>query len=350
MSRPFVPKEGDEGLFSFELTPTYLFRLYAPGSSGTTSTENVSAPACPDPGEPHSEDCPCCENLLDLPPDKAAPILRAHLRWKCASTGTCNLMSWSSSLLFVLQHGLHRHKTDHEPAPLSKVFLIMLDTRKLPKQTFLRDLDAINYYYGYNFDLDRLSRIRLSPGDYYFGEYLTQGSLDIEGHCCQVSMQQLIDTGLFKLCTFSDWDLLAEPVRDIRRDSFSTEETDIEQIRLAISMGLVNMEARFAFPFAAMLLSLHARNTKDESVWNAFHAMFTAEELNDVDIIFDADVYKRKIRMKEVDQFRRLVEAIREKRPKDSVEQISEALQTLSVANTAESPVRTRRRIVYPHH
>jgi hypothetical protein len=88
-------------------------------------------------------------------------------------------------------------------------------------------------------------------------------------------MQQLIDTGLFKLCTFSDWDNWANPVVDIRRDYFLTEETDIEQIRLAILMGLVNMEARFAFPFAAMLLTLHARDTKDESVWNAFHGMFT---------------------------------------------------------------------------
>ena len=88
-------------------------------------------------------------------------------------------------------------------------------------------------------------------------------------------MQQLNDTGLFKLCTFSDWNNRAKPVLAIRRDAFSTEETDHEQIRLAISMALVNMEAQFAFPFAAMLLSLHARDTKHESVRTTFHAMFT---------------------------------------------------------------------------
>jgi len=277
-------------------------------------------------------------------------------------------MSWSSSLLFVLQYGLYRHNDWRDRSPLSEIFIIMIDTRSFPQRTFLRDLDALEYYSKLpelDADLETLKRLR-GPGiETYFGEYLTQGYLEIEGHCCQVSMQQLIDTGLFKLCTFSDWDNWANPVVDIRRGSFSTEETDIEQIRLAISMGLVNMEARFAFPFAAMLLSLHARDTEDESVWNAFHAMFTgkyvficsrgstnlvpAEELNDVDIIFDADVYNSKIRMKEVDQFRRLVEAIRGKRPTDSVEQISETFQSLSVATT-QNPVRTRRRRVYPHH
>lgn len=279
MSKPFVPREGEEDLFSFELTPTYLFRLYAPRSTGTTSTTSVSAPACPDSGEPHPENCPCCENLLSLPPCKAARILGAHLGWNCRKTGTCNLMSWSSSLLFVLQHGFRRHATDFGQPALSKLFLIMLDTRKLPKETFLRDLDAINYYYEYHSDLAGLRRIVVSPGDYYFGEYLTQGSLNIEGHCCQVSMQQLVRTGLFELCTplaeESKWKQWADAVVDIREKSFSTEETDRAQVRLAILMGLVNMEARFAFPLAAMLLSLHARDTKDEFTLNEFHAMFT---------------------------------------------------------------------------
>lgn len=68
-----------------------------------------------------------------------------------------------------------------------------------------------------------------------------------------------------------------------------------------------------------------------------------------MDIIYDADVYGPKVRMKEVDQFRRLVEAIRDKRPTDSLEQVSESLQSLSVVTTAEKPVvRRRRRIVVP--
>ena len=54
--------------------------------------------------------------------------------------------------------------------------------------------------------------------------------------------------------------------------------------------------------------------------------------------------------MKEVDQFKRLVEAIRERKSADSVEQISETFQSLSVAGTAKSPVvKSQRRVVRRH-
>jgi hypothetical protein len=36
-------------------------------------------------------------------------------------------------------------------------------------------------------------------GYFYFGEYISQGILRVEGNCSIVSMQDLIDTGLFSL-------------------------------------------------------------------------------------------------------------------------------------------------------
>ena len=187
-------------------------------------------------------------------------------------------MSWSSSLLLVLQYALYRHKHRRDGSSLSDIFIIMIDTRGFPQRTFLRDLDALDYYpklIKLEADLETLKGWRVPGEEKYFGEYLTQGYLEIEGHCCRVSMQQLIDTGLFKLYTFSIWNKWANPVVEFRQNSFSTEETDHEQVRLAISMGLVNLEPRFAFPFAAMLLSLHARDAKHYSIRTAFHAMFT---------------------------------------------------------------------------
>ncbi|KAF4997979.1 hypothetical protein FGRMN_3499 [Fusarium graminum] len=75
------------------------------------------------------------EDLLQLPPEDAAKKLNRHL----------------SSLLFVLQYGLFRHvKVDR--TSLSKIQLIMIDTRNFPKQTFLRDLDAIRYFFTYPTD------------------------------------------------------------------------------------------------------------------------------------------------------------------------------------------------------
>ncbi|KAH7186009.1 uncharacterized protein B0J16DRAFT_372739 [Fusarium flagelliforme] len=272
-SQPFVLKEGEEANFSFAPTPTYLFRLYTPKSKGRTSANHVSSPASLNRRQGTRRiQYPSWQDILQLPPEIAAPRLSAHLLWGLSGCGgCCNLMSWSSSLLLVLQYGLYRHNHWRDRSPLSEMFIIMIDTRGFPQRTFLRDLDALEYYFKLpklDADLETLKRLRLPGKETYFGEYLTQGYLEIEGHCCQVSMQQLIDTGLFKLCTFSDWDNWANPVLTIRRDYFLTEETDIEQTRLAILMGLINMEPRFAFPFAAMLLSLRARDTKDETTRN----------------------------------------------------------------------------------
>ena len=276
-SQQFIQKEGEELTLSFAPTPTYLFRLYTPKSAGRTNAKHVSPPAyLTRPKLPRRLAYPCGLDLLQLPPQIAAWRLSDHLLWKCG--GCCNLMSWSSSLLLVLQYALYRHKDWRDRSSLSEIFIIMIDTRGFPQRTFLRDLDALDYYpklIKLDADWKKLIGWRVPGKEKYFGEYLTQGYLEIEGHCCQVSMQQLIDTGLSKLCTFSDWENWANPVLDIRRDAFYTEETDHEQVRLAISMGVVNMEPSVAFPFAAMLLSLHARNTKHKSIRTAFHAMFT---------------------------------------------------------------------------
>ena len=75
-----------------------------------------------------------------------------------------------------------------------------------------------------------------------------------------------------------------------------------------------------------------------------------AERLNDGKIVYDADVYGPEIRMKEVDQFRRLVEAIRERNSADYVEQISETFQSLSVVGTAKSPTVKGQRRVFRRH
>ena len=49
-------------------------------------------------------------------------------RWSAHET-RCNLMSWTSSLLFALQYGLYRHQTDCDEVGLLQVLLFVLDTR-----------------------------------------------------------------------------------------------------------------------------------------------------------------------------------------------------------------------------
>ena len=185
-SQPFMSKEGEEVTFSFAPTPTYLFRLYTPKSAGRTNAEHVSPPAYLNrPKVPHRRASSCNLDLLQLPSKIAAWRLSDHLLWKCG--GCCNLMSWSSSLLLVLQYALYRHEDWRDRSSLSEIFIIMIDTRGFPQRTFLRDLDALDYYPKFiklDADWKKLIGWRVPRNEKYFGEYLTQGDLEIEGHCC----------------------------------------------------------------------------------------------------------------------------------------------------------------------
>jgi hypothetical protein len=144
--------------------------------TGTTTTIEVIPPAWD-----HVEDK---KDLFRLPPDEAARRLNSHLRWHKGDKEyevQCNLMSWSSSLLFVLQYGLYRYRMDFDEPSLSDIHLLVLDTRQFPKGTFIKDLEAINEFKSHSADLSAIWEQRVSKE--YFREYLTQGRLYIDGLC-----------------------------------------------------------------------------------------------------------------------------------------------------------------------
>lgn len=251
----FSPSPRQRSKFTFDNIPTYLFRLYAPRTGGTTTTTEVTSPAWGHVGN-YKKD------LFRLPPEEAASRLNAHLRWVAMQEDRRNLMSWSSSLLFVLQYGLYRDRTDHDKPSLSEIHLLMLDTRQFPKGTFLRDLEAIDEFQKHSADLAGIKTWRMS--DKYFGEYLTQGRLNVDGQCSQTSMQQLIDMGLFTLCPAlgitGEWIKWAIPVLNTRKDFDGPAiPIDGENVRSAITMARACLGNRLALPFAVMLLSLQHR-------------------------------------------------------------------------------------------
>ncbi|KAH7191380.1 hypothetical protein BKA60DRAFT_201407 [Fusarium oxysporum] len=59
-----------------------------------------------------------------------------------------------------------------------------------------------------------------------------------------------------------------------------------------------------------MLLALQCREATDPSILNAFHSMFTDQELNVVDLKYDLESE----RLPELKQFKELMEAIRKER------------------------------------
>lgn len=129
MAQKFKPKKGGEHAFRFDATPTYLFRLYAPSSAGETNTVQVSSPIYNRRTQRFYRYVDLYRtDILKFTSEQAAERLSLHLWWECGKT--CNLMSWSSSLLFLLQYGLYHHTKDNEPPSLSDIYLIMIDTRE----------------------------------------------------------------------------------------------------------------------------------------------------------------------------------------------------------------------------
>lgn len=269
---------------SFDKIPRYLFRLHTHTSAGTTTVFDVASPAedLAKAGKVKIKD------LFQLPPGEAAGVLDRHLKWDKAHEPTCNLMSWTSSLLFVIQYGLYRHRKDRDHPKLSEVFLLVLDTTGYPKGTFVRDLEAIGAFQEYSPDLQSRHRLRTSLG-YYFGEYLTQGRTGVEGKCKQISIQRMIDLGLFELCPNLGerryWEQWANRVilirrsqlQELYREEYRDEPSKESEVRLAITIAQGCFGDHWTFPIAAMLLSFRHRPKDDSTIVQGLRAMFTSE-------------------------------------------------------------------------
>ncbi|KAK5659970.1 hypothetical protein OQA88_13435 [Cercophora sp. LCS_1] len=195
--------------------PSFLFRVYGPDSKGQTNTYHVISPAWV-----HSGETEFPPRLWALPRQEAAEMVNDHLWWNCGRD--CNLMSWSSSLLFVIQFGLFL--AEKYRISLSDLKLVVVDTRGMERGSFIRDLGLIREFYRDTNEScgdDTLTTLkRLREGNYYFGEYLTQGWIDLREQCAETTMADLLSPEFYRLAPcFRDttnrtgW---ANPVRKFR--------------------------------------------------------------------------------------------------------------------------------------
>ncbi|KAI0383665.1 hypothetical protein F5Y04DRAFT_269929 [Hypomontagnella monticulosa] len=301
---PFCPPEE----LSFDNIPTYLFRLHAPLTFGKPTTTEVASPAC-------RLAKGMTGDLFQYLEGEAAELLSDHLLWEKSNPLKRNLTSWSSSLLVVLEYGLYRFNTDHDKPGFDKIYILMLDTRGFPRGTFIQDLDAIKTIRQYRPGMKRLEMLYgWRTLDEYFGEYLNQGRLNVDGKCSQTSMKQLIDGGLFQLCPAlkregrrNAW---ARRVMTIRNEFKSpAESTTKENVRTAIVIAQACFGGRWALPLATMLLSLCHRQYDSDAILEGFYSMFTDDEIRDLnirDMKFDPE-YKR---LPELRQQREMIRAI----------------------------------------
>ncbi|PWY85253.1 hypothetical protein BO83DRAFT_328311 [Aspergillus eucalypticola CBS 122712] len=241
--------------------PRYLFRAFDEESSGLSdhhvvaSAESISA-----------ESERSRTDLLSRPPGESARMLYNHLKW-FASKDADNLMSWSGSLLYVIQHAIRKcNKRCCDPA---EVYICIVDTRKFPRGQFARDKSLLRAYRDAP-ELDQRMRsffdFRLRDPRYDNGEYLSQGVLHHAGRSSVVSLEQLIQAGLYDLyresADASAGNLWAERVK-LLRSAWSDDHTTTQlDIHYAVKVARECFNGFDALDIALVLLTLKERKLR----------------------------------------------------------------------------------------
>lgn len=181
---------------TYPAVPRYLFRAFDNESSGrndqyvVASAESISAMPLRSRVD-----------LLSRTTGEITQMLYSHLTKSCfGGKDTDNLMSWSSSLLFVLQYAIWRcHQRRCGP---TEIQICTIDTRKFPRGQFARDMSLLRAYREAP-ELDNKTRsffkFRLENSYYDNGEYLSQGTLHHAGRSSTECLFQLIQKGLHDL-------------------------------------------------------------------------------------------------------------------------------------------------------
>ncbi|MCJ1308006.1 hypothetical protein MMC25_001656 [Agyrium rufum] len=113
------------------LTPRYLFRTYSESSAGKNGPgEFFSATYASGIGH---------QSFFTIPPSKAKQMLDEHVRW--FNMPNDEFISWSSSILFVLQHAV-RKKAYHKD---KDIHLCILDTHQMDC-TFYTAVTLLRFY------------------------------------------------------------------------------------------------------------------------------------------------------------------------------------------------------------
>ncbi|KAK1045582.1 hypothetical protein LTR74_018113 [Friedmanniomyces endolithicus] len=152
--------------------PRYLFRTFDASSSGRSDHYNVASSASIHRPEASRID------LLSLNRDEGGNVLCAHLNKDCFGDAdhTDNLMSWSSSLLSVIQYAVWRcQKGRCSPADVK---ICVVDTSKFLHGQFARDMWLLRKYRDETNETPKIQTlIHLRNSGYDNGENLSQGTL-----------------------------------------------------------------------------------------------------------------------------------------------------------------------------
>ncbi|KAL7944103.1 hypothetical protein V8C42DRAFT_327726 [Trichoderma barbatum] len=250
----------------FGAIPRYLFRVFSPYSQGLTNMTWAKSMAATNRA---------VESTVDIfsNEDKTftAKRIGRHLRWRNVPEN--NLVSWTSSVLRALVYIFHLRAKTGITATLDQIHFCVIDTSDLSEGAFILDLDLIRAYRSYDADLrfyENLYNKKLYgySGYYYFGEYFSQGALKIEGRCQIVSVQDIIDRGLYTIRSefqeYADWERRstppwADPVIEMREPFYrgNEERETISKTTLQAAFSIADLFGDgWKLPIAAHLVAL----------------------------------------------------------------------------------------------
>ncbi|PCD21511.1 hypothetical protein AU210_016472 [Fusarium oxysporum f. sp. radicis-cucumerinum] len=270
---------------TFDAVPRYLFRVFTPKSQGKTDeswTKSMDARY------------EVADSRVDIfaraNKQRTAEMLYRHLRWWKGPDD--NLVSWTSSLLFALVYIFYLHANTRDGSTFGNIHLCVVDTSSFPEAVFLRDVDLIRAYRSFdsrlwNFEGLRCKRRSGFSGYYYFGEYLSQGALKIEGKCQIVPARDIILRGLYdvrpEFAKFENWEpqqspLWANAVIELRESFYLTKtkqqrtSTEGEQRKICkkalnAAFGISRLfESHWRLPIAASFIALAPHRTDNEEI------------------------------------------------------------------------------------
>ncbi|EXM12485.1 hypothetical protein RAB80_011392 [Fusarium oxysporum f. sp. vasinfectum] len=189
--------------------PRYLFRAYDDNSTGRND-KDVIASILSQCGEANSHGI----DVFSMDYKEASQMLHQHLdKGPFRSNVTDNLVSWSSSLMFVIQYANWRFCHPRFSHPVD-ICICAVDTSQFPRGQFARDKWLLNSFKDAELsDQENNFRdLRLNRSEYDNGEYLSQGVLHIEKRSCTLSLRRLKNAG--------PWDLYQEfNVNDVENDA-----------------------------------------------------------------------------------------------------------------------------------
>ncbi|ROW04737.1 hypothetical protein VMCG_04812 [Cytospora schulzeri] len=216
-----------------------------------------------------------------------------------------------AKLEFALVYALYRHQNGKDGSKFSDICLMVIDTRKFPPRTFVKDLEIMPVFAQFQSGFrDLQSLLNLRQSDFYFGEYLSQGDLDLSGRGAETSFETLAFLGLFELVPAladqTNWVKWAKATIEFRQSFRETTPPEATQsaVRTAITIAEGAFGGPWTIPISAMLLSLEPRKSNDRIINEGFKAMFSPAEF---DIASLRDMYMDDDTQPELAQFRRLI-------------------------------------------